>query len=164
MFETGFWIAINQGVKRSDIKTVQLAIPNSDYARSLRNLLLRDGAHNVHLVDQPNLGLDGVVVIDESRYRNLVQSNSEQERFLVVTGKGTDSLSRMWEAGIRHVVFQEDPPNTTRLAIIAAEMRLPRETGSEAEKRRAANRPPLDVWEFSQRCAKCGPKNAPIGI
>ena len=28
-----------------------------------------------------------------------------------------------WNAGIRHVVFEGDSPNTTQLAIIAAELR-----------------------------------------
>jgi hypothetical protein len=42
-----------------------------------------------------------------------------------MTRKGTESLSRVWDAGIRHVVFAGDPPNTAQLAIIAAELRLP---------------------------------------
>jgi hypothetical protein len=82
--------------------------------------------HRVYLVDQPDLRLDGVVVIDENRFQNLVVPESEPERFVVVTRKGTDHLSRVWDAGIRHVVFEEDPPNTAQLAIIAAELRLPR--------------------------------------
>jgi hypothetical protein len=109
------------------MKTVQLAIRDSHYAQSLRNLLLRDGTHRVYLVDQPNLGLDGVVVIDENRFQNLAQLDPEPERFVVITRKGTDNLSRVWEAGIRHVVFEGDSPNTTQLAIIAAELRLPRD-------------------------------------
>jgi hypothetical protein len=109
------------------MKTVQLAIRDSDYAQSLRNLLLRDGTHRVYLVDQPNLRLDGVVVIDENRFQNLASLDTEPERFVVVTRKGADNLSRVWEAGIRHVVFEEDSPNTTQLAIIAAELRLPRD-------------------------------------
>ena len=109
------------------MKTVQLAIPDSHYAQSLRNLLLRDGTHRVYLVDQPNLRLDGVVVIDENRFQNLAQLDPEPERFVVITRKGTDNLSRVWEAGIRHVVFEGDSPNTAQLAIIAAELRLQRD-------------------------------------
>ena len=38
----------------------------------------------------------------------------------------TGSISaRLWNAGIRHVVFEGDSPNTAQLAIIAAELRLP---------------------------------------
>jgi hypothetical protein len=125
--ETGFQIAVKQVSSAADMKTVQLAIRDSDYAQSLRNLLLRDGSHRVYLVDQPNLRLDGVVVIDENRFQNLAPLATEPERFVVVTRKGADNLSRVWEAGIRHVVFEEDSPNTTQLAIIAAELRLPRD-------------------------------------
>ncbi len=109
------------------MKTVQLAIRDSDYAQSLRNLLLRDGTHRVYLVDQPNLRLDGVVVIDANRFQNLAELDAEPERFVVITRKGADNLSRVWDAGIRHVVFEEDSPNTTQLAIIAAELRLPKD-------------------------------------
>jgi hypothetical protein len=135
------------------MKTVQLAFRDSNYARSVRKLLLRDGTHNVYLVDQPNLDLAGVVVMDESAFQNLADDDSDRERFVIVTGKGSDRLSRMWEAGIRHVVFEEDPPYTTQLAIIAAELRLPRELG-----------PPTASWSFSLRLGKCGPKNADTGF
>ena len=50
----------------------------------------------------------------------------QNERFVVLTRKGTDNLSKVWEAGVRHVVFEGDSPNTAQLAIIAAEMRLPK--------------------------------------
>jgi hypothetical protein len=116
------------------MKTVQLAIRDSDYAQSLRNLLMRDGAHRVYLVDQPNLRLDGVVVIDENGFQNLAQRDPEPERFVVITRKGAHNLSRVWEAGIRHVVFEGDPPNTTQLAIIAAELRLPRDSAISKER------------------------------
>ncbi len=112
------------------MKTVQLAIRDSNYAQSLRNLLLRDGTHRVFVVDQPNLRLDGVVVIDANRFQNLAELDTEPERFVLITRKGAANLSRVWDAGIRHVVFEEDPPNTTQLAIIAAELRLPREQPS----------------------------------
>ena len=107
------------------MKTVQLAIGNTEYAQSLRNLLLRDGAHRVYLVDQPDLRLDGVVVIDGNRPENLALLDAEPERFVVITRKGSDYLARIWDAGVRHVLFDGDPPNTAQLAIIAAELRLP---------------------------------------
>jgi hypothetical protein len=112
------------------MKTVQLAIRDSDYARSIRKLLLRDGTHNVYLVDQPNLGLAGVVVMDESKFQSLPDDDSDMERFVIVTSKGSDRLARMFDAGIRHVVFEGDSPYTTQLAIIAAELRLPRVSGT----------------------------------
>ena len=108
------------------MKTVQLAIPDTEYTRSLRKLLLRDGAHRVYLVDRPDLRLDGVVVIGGSN-ENLSLLESDPERFIVVTRSGGDNLSRIWEAGARHVVFEKDPPSTAQLAIMAAELRLPDE-------------------------------------
>jgi hypothetical protein len=118
-----------------EMKIVQLAIRDSDYAQSLRNLLLRDGKHQVHLVEHPDLGLEGVVVIDESRFHSLAPLDSDAERFVLITRKGADNLSRVWNAGIRRVVFDEDSPNTAQLAVIAAELRLPK--GPPASKPRA---------------------------
>lgn len=105
--------------------TIQLAIPDSEYAQSLRNSLLLDGAHRVYLVDQPDMRIDGVVVIDGNRLDALPPCGEWPERFVVITPNGSDSLSRLWNAGIRHVVFEGDSPNTVQLAIIAAELRLP---------------------------------------
>ena len=62
------------------------------------------------------------------------------------------------DAGIRHVVFEEDPPLTTQLAIIAAELRLRKEEIAPAERHRACLLMPDNV--ISRRCVKCGPKNA----
>jgi hypothetical protein len=165
------------------MKTVQLAIRDSDYAQALRNLLLRDGSHRVYLVDRPDLELDGVVVIDENRFQNLALFDSEPERFVVITRKGTDHLSRVWDAGIRHVVFEEDSANTAQLAIIAAELRMPRVASrsgrpveSHAEKHRATALPSLPVLGSPSRCGlpshcgspsrcrTCGLKNASNGF
>src|ERR1700730_3906268 len=114
------------------MKTVQLAIGNMEYAQSLRDLLLRDGTHRVYVVDRPDLRLDGIVMLDGDRPGNLSMLDSEPERFVVITRKGSDSLSRIWAAGIRHVLFDGDPANTAQLAIIAAELRLP---GTRSSKR-----------------------------
>ena len=46
------------------VKTVQLAIRDSAHALSLRDLLLVDGVHQVHLVERPNLAIAGVIVLD----------------------------------------------------------------------------------------------------
>jgi hypothetical protein len=113
------------------MKTVQLAIGNMEYAQSLRDLLLRDGTHRVYVVDRPDLRLDGIVMIDGDRPGNLSMLDSEPERFVVIAHKGSDSLSRIWDAGVRHVLFDGDPPNTAQLAIIAAELRLPMMRGSK---------------------------------
>ena len=103
--------------------TVQLALADSEYAQALRGLLLRDGTHQVLLVDRPDLNLDGVVVIDRPRLGNHSLRASQPERFVVITSKTTD-LKRIWDAGVSHVVFEDDSPDTALLAVIAAELRL----------------------------------------
>jgi hypothetical protein len=106
------------------MKTVQLAIQDSKYVQALRTLLLRDGTRRVHLVERPDLALDGVVVIDANNPENVSLLESDPERFVVIARTGTDNLSRIWEAGATHVVFEQDPPTTSQLSIIAAELRL----------------------------------------
>lgn len=108
------------------MKTIQMALKNSEYAEALRGLLLRDGAHRVYSVERPDLRLDGVIVVDGSQAQNFSLMEREAERFVVITRKGSDQLNRIWDAGVRHVVFEGDSPATAHLAIIAAELRLPK--------------------------------------
>ncbi len=106
--------------------TVQLAIHNSEYRQSLRNLLLRDGAHNVLLVHKPDLKLNGVVVIDGRWFEDHSQLGSQPERFVVIMRKGEDHITKAWDLGVRHVIFEEDSTTTAQLAVMAAELRLPK--------------------------------------
>jgi len=115
------------------MKTVQLAIPNSEYSETLRELLLRDGTHRVYSVAQPDLRLEGVIVIDANNGESLSLLQSDPERFLVVTADTSNSLARIWKAGARHVVFTKDSPNTAQLAIIATELQLSDEFSPEIE-------------------------------
>jgi len=144
------------------MKTVQLAIRDSEYAKSLRNSLMRDGTHRVYLVDEPDLRIDGVVVIDGTKLDSSLSPACEPERFVVITRKGSDSLSRLWDAGIRHVVFEGDSPSTAQLAVIAAELRLPnsgpkssRASGPPSEKHHTGPRPSLPVLDPTPRCGRC---------
>ena len=147
---------------RSAMKTVQIALTDPEYAQSLRKLLLRDGNHRVYVVDRADLRLDGVMVIDTSSLESLSILEKEPERFVVVTRKGSDHLSRIWDAGVRHVVFDGDSPTTAHLAIIAAELRLPATgnkrsavKGREDEKHLTAPRPALPVLDLPARSARC---------
>jgi hypothetical protein len=144
------------------MKTVQLAIRDSEYAQSLRNSLQRDGTHRVYLVDQPDLRIDGVVVIDGGKLDGLSLCTEQPERWVVITRKGSDSLSLLWNAGIRHVVFEGDSPSTAQLAIIAAELRLPnpgpkasRVSGPPTEKHHTSPHPSLPVLDPPARCGRC---------
>ncbi len=106
--------------------TVQLAIPDSEYAQFLRTLLARDGAHRVLLVAKPNLNVGGVVVIDGRGFENSVPFGSQTERFVVIVPNRADSLLKAWQTGVRHVVFERDSANTVQMAVMAAELRLPK--------------------------------------
>jgi hypothetical protein len=107
-----------------DMKTVQLAILDSEYALSLRSQLMRDGSHRVYVVADPDLRLDGLVVIDQESFLRLELSNPSPERFIVITPTGSNHLDILWASGVRHVVFKDEPLNTVQLAIAAVEMRL----------------------------------------
>jgi hypothetical protein len=144
------------------MKTIQLAIRDSAYAQSLRNSLLRDGTHRVYLVDEPDLRMDGVIMIDGSKLEDLSPCREQRERFVVMTCKGSDSVSRLWNAGIRHVVFEGDSLSTAQLAIIAVELGLPnsgpkpsRVSGPPSEKNHNGPRPTLPVLDPPPRCGRC---------
>jgi hypothetical protein len=108
------------------MSTVQLAIRNQRYAAALADLLHRDGEHEVVFVDRPDLGVDGIMVVDGNRAENLLLFEQQPQRFVVIARKDAELLSRVWDAGVRHVVFEEDSPATALLAVIAAELRAPR--------------------------------------
>jgi hypothetical protein len=158
--------------------TVQLAIRDSEYAQSLRNLLLRDGTHQVLLVEKPDLKVQGVVVMDSDRFEDLSLLGAAASRFVVITRRGEDHLTRIWEAGVRHVVFEDDSANTAQLAVIAAELRIPKAfdasskeaaVGTSLPPRRDAGRrfnshPGLSVFDRRPRCSHCCFIQSPMRI
>jgi len=151
------------------MKTVQMVMKDGEYADALRNLLLRDGTHRVDLVERPDLRAQGVIVIDASHTESLSFLDGEPERFVVITRKGSDHLARIWDAGVRHVVFEGDSPSTAHLAIIAAELRLPRANGTGKIlgsgghiDRRNTSRVGLPVVGATPRCAHCHCSRPPI--
>lgn len=142
-----------------------MALRDSDYAETLRGLLLRDGCHRVYSVDRPDLRLDGVIIVDGAEAENLCLNAGEAERFVVITRKGSDQLNRIWDAGVRHVVFEGDSPSTAHLAVIAAELRLPKKnstgasgSGFQMETHRNSSRgafPLIESAPSSPHCARC---------
>ena len=103
---------------------VQLAIRDSEHAYSLRDLLLGDGAHQVHVVERPNLAIPGVIVMDVDHLKRSGALANGRERLVVMTSKASDDLARVWKAGVRHVVFNGDAPHTVRVAVLATELSL----------------------------------------
>lgn len=104
------------------MKTVQVAIHDSGYADSIRNLLLQDGGHRVHVVERPDVSLEGVIVMDANYLDGLPLRAREQERLVVIVRKDRDDLSRIWDAGVRHVLFHGDSPDTARIVVLGVEL------------------------------------------
>jgi len=104
--------------------TIQLAINDTSYARWIRTLLLRDDAHRVYITKWPELQLEGVVVTDKEKFQKLFPARKEVRRFLVITPNDYKSLRKLWNAGIRHVIFEGDSPGTAVLAILSVELNL----------------------------------------
>jgi|SRR5579871_1420414 len=140
---------------------VQLAIHDSEYAQALRNLLLRDGTHRVLLVERPDLKTSGVIVTESDRVQDLSLLGDEPERFVVITHKSQDHLMRIWEAGVRHVVFEEDSPTTAQLAVIAAELRIPKNIPGSPVPGNAGG---TDSSEFQLRCTKKNHRGSTLGV
>jgi aspartate 1-decarboxylase len=90
----------------------------------LRDLLLVDGVHQVHLVERPNLAIAGVIVMDLDHLDRSGALAAERERLVVMASKARIDLARVWKAGVRHVVFRGDAPRTVRVAVLATELTL----------------------------------------
>lgn len=108
------------------METVQLTIHDARYAASLQDLLVRGGARHVERVDVPDPRHDGVIVVDSEGLERLPSPLLNPERVVLITRNDPIDLSRAWNAGIRSVVFSEDPLSTAVLAIQAAELRVPK--------------------------------------
>jgi len=106
------------------MKTVQVAIHDPEFADSIRNLLIRDGGHTVHLVERPDPALEGVIVVEATHLNGLPQLSNERERLVVMVRKEHDDLYKIWEAGVRHVVFHGDSPHMARVVVLGVELSL----------------------------------------
>jgi hypothetical protein len=106
------------------MKTVQVAIQDPEYADSIRAALFEDGNHRVHLVEMPDATLEGVIVVDAMRLNSFPLLANELERLIVLVDRERDDLSRVWDAGVRHVLFYGDPPHMARLMVLGMELAL----------------------------------------
>jgi hypothetical protein len=104
------------------MQTVQLALRDSEQAHSLRELLTEDGIHQVHLVKHPNMAMAGVIVMDVENIELLRVPASGLDRLVIMASKNAAHLTKLWEAGVRHVVFYGDPPWTVRVSVLATEL------------------------------------------
>mgnify|MGYP001129656846 CR=1 FL=1 len=128
------------------METVQLTIRDARYASALQDLLERNGSVQVHRVDAPDPAQGGVIVVDLEGLDRLPAASVDPERVVLITRNDPRHLAQAWNAGIRSVVFSEDPLSTAVLAIMAAELRAtknepvaafpraPGVTGTEAKR------------------------------
>jgi hypothetical protein len=106
------------------METVQLAIGDSRYAGALQELLEGSGVRLVQRVESPDPAQGGVIVVDCDGLDRLPFPPVNPERVILITENDPQCLSRAWNAGIRSVVFTEEPLSTAVLAIMAAELRV----------------------------------------
>lgn len=108
------------------MQTVQLSIADPVYAAALREALSRSGPWKVQPVEVPDPAQPGVLVIDEAAFERLLLPLHAPERFVLITRRDPQALSRAWDAGIVSVLSTQDPANTVILSIMAAALRVPR--------------------------------------
>ena len=108
------------------MEIVQITLTDASYANALRELLERGGVREVRSVEAPDQQLDGVIVVDPDALDSLPFPLDNPERIVLITSNDPQHLSSAWNAGIRSVVFSQDPLATAVLAIMAAELRAPR--------------------------------------
>jgi hypothetical protein len=106
------------------VKTVQVAIRDPAFADSIRDLLLEDDRRQVHLAEMPDVSSKGVIIVDADQFINLPTLTNEQKRLVVMVHKDREDLSMLWDAGVRHVVFYGDSPQTVRMVVVGMELSL----------------------------------------
>ena len=106
------------------METVQLTITDAPYASALRELLERGGARQVRCVEAPDPNQGGVIVVDSEALDRLPFPLLDPARVVLITRNDPEHLSRASNAGVRSVVFNEDPLSTAALAVMAAALRV----------------------------------------
>ncbi|MGE5567987.1 MAG: hypothetical protein ACM3S5_03025 [Rhodospirillales bacterium] len=123
------------------METVQLTIADVHYAKALRDLLMRGGNREIRCVEQPDTNQGGVIVVDSEALSRLPLPLVHPERVVLITSNDPKHLTQAWNAGIRSVVFNKDPLSTAVLAIMAAELRVPKTETRWAEAQGLAAAP-----------------------
>ncbi len=108
------------------METVQLSLSDALYASALRELLEQTAAREVRCVAAPDPKQEGVMVVDADALDSLPLPLVNPERVVLITRNDPRHLAKAWNAGIRSVVFNEDPLSTAVLAIMAAGLRVPK--------------------------------------
>jgi hypothetical protein len=104
--------------------TVQLAVGNAPYGAVLSDLLMHTENCSVTAMDKPDPRQPGVMVVNEKTIESLPTPIERPERIVLITPNEARGLERAWQAGIRSVIFDSDPPRTMALAVMAAALRV----------------------------------------
>ena len=107
------------------LQTVRLSIADNKYSAAIREAVVRSCAWRVELVERPDPGLNGVLVLDEASFERLLLPLPNPERIVLISRMEPKRLAEAWDAGIVSVVSEEDPIDTVLLAIMAAALRVP---------------------------------------
>ncbi len=110
------------------MQTVQLAIADAAYESALREALTHTGPWQIVTADAPDPSQKSVLVLDEDAFDRLPLPVPAPERVVLIARKDASSLARAWDAGIVSVVSKDDPPATILLAIMAAALRVPKDS------------------------------------
>lgn len=120
--------------------TVQLTLRDPRYAAGLRELLISSGTREVACVETPDPNRAGVIVVDSEALDRLPLPLLNPDCVVLITRNDPRHLAQAWNAGIRSVVFSDDPLSTAVLAIMAARLRVPKSVNSGVHTpRRAAS-------------------------
>ncbi len=109
---------------------IQLALADPAYRSALQSLLERDAATSICCVENPDPAVAGVLVLDTEHLRRMPLPIRSPERIVLVVGNRSDDLTTAWNAGLKCVVFREDPIGTAALAVLCAGLQTSEATRS----------------------------------
>ena len=107
------------------------------------------------MVEKPDLDRDGIILLEGAAVEALPSPLPQPDRFVVLAHRDVKGLARIWNAGIHHVVFEDDPPSTVQLAVIAAELRSSNAARGRTRNVRQAN--PVKASHTLQDCGNVYP-------
>lgn len=104
---------------------IQVALADRREAEDLRRVLLTTCSLNIEIVEQPDPAYEGVLVVDCAGLASdaVACGLAHPDRAVVLADRGDEAgLSRAWNAGVKTVVFHDDPTSTIVLAVMAAQL------------------------------------------
>jgi hypothetical protein len=116
---------------------VQILLPENEYASHLQRLLGRESDCECKRVARPEWDVGGPIVADRAAVERFPELLEHPDRLVPVATKDPAYQARLWEHGIRYVVFDTDPPSTAVLAILSAALRERSQSSAKADPPRA---------------------------